>query len=85
MYLPPLTLEHLPYVEEALHQFNGWYPIVLGDINMDLDNALSLQIQCVVELLIEFGLIDLVRNFRHHHQFRDLKTWTQVRQGTVLH
>ena len=38
-YLPPLRLEHLPDVEGGLQRFKIWYHIVLGDLNVDLDNA----------------------------------------------
>ena len=34
-YLPPSTLEHLTDLEEALQRFND--PIVLGDLNVDLE------------------------------------------------
>ena len=33
---------------------------------------------------MHYGLIELVRYFRQRCRFRDLKTWTQVRQGTFL-
>ena len=36
-YLPLLTLEHLPDLDEALKRFRD--PIVLGDLNMDLEKA----------------------------------------------
>ena len=51
---------------------------------MDLDKAWILRIQHVADLLTEFGLIDLVQNFPQRRRFRDLKTWAQVRQGSVL-
>ena len=73
-HLPPLTLEHLSGVEEELQQFKGWYPIVLGDLNVGLDDAQSLRSQRVADLLTEYSLIDLVRNFRQHRRFLDLKT-----------
>ena len=63
MYLPPSMLEHLPDFEEALQQFKGLDPIVLGDFNLDLDNERSSQIQHVVDVLMEFGIIDLVQHF----------------------
>ena len=34
----------------------------------------------VADLLVEYGLIYLVRHFRQHRRFRNLKTWSQVRQ-----
>ena len=61
-YLPPLTLEHLPYLEEALKCFRE--PIVLGDLYVDLKETRSLLIQHVSNLLAKYGLIDLVRHFR---------------------
>ena len=36
-YLPRYMLTQLPDLEEALALFRGQEPIVLGDINMDLD------------------------------------------------
>ena len=81
-YLPPSTLEHLPDLEEALQRFRG--PIVLGDLNVELDEARSLQSQQVADLLAEYGLIDLVHHFRQCRRFWNLKNWYQVRQGTVL-
>ena len=38
----------------------------------------------MVDLLTEFGLIDLFRHFFQHLWFWDLKTWIKIRQGTVL-
>ena len=78
-YLTPLMLEHLAEVKEAINQFNGQDPVVLGYLNMDLEEAWSSRSQRVVELLMEYGLINLVGNFRECQQFRYLKTWTQVR------
>ena len=46
-YLPPLTLKHLPDVEDILHWFKGWDPIVLGDLNVDIDGAWSSRSQRV--------------------------------------
>ena len=50
-YLLPSTLEHLPDVKEALQWFKGQDIIFLGDINVDLDDAQSLQSQRVADLL----------------------------------
>ena len=72
-YLPPLTCKHLPDIEEALKRFKE--PIVLGEINVHLDEARSLLIQQVENLLAEYGIIDLVRHFRQCCRFRNLKTW----------
>ena len=63
-YLPPLMLEHLPDVKEALQRFKGRDPIVLGDLNVDLDGARISRSQCMADLLTEYGIIDLVQQFR---------------------
>ena len=83
-YFPPSTLEHLPYIKEALQRLKGWVPIILGDIKVDLDDAWSSRVQRVADLLMEYCLIDRVRCSRQRCWFLDLKTWTQFRQSTVL-
>ena len=82
LYLPLLTLEKLPDLEEALQRFRD--PIVLRDLNVDLDKARSPQSQQVADLLAKYGLIDLVRHFCQCRRFWVQKNWSQVWQGTVL-
>ena len=84
-YLPPSTLKHLLDFDETLQCFKGLDPIFLGNFNVDLDKSRSLQSQPVAELLMEFGLIDQVRQFQQRRWFWYLMNWTQVRQGTVLY
>ena len=67
-------LEHLPEVEEELQRFKGRDTIVLGYLNVDLDNSQILWSQRVADLLMEYGLIDLVWHFRQCCRFQDLKT-----------
>ena len=81
-YIPLLTMEHLLDLEEALQRFR--YPVVLGELNVDLNKMSSLRIQQVAYLLAEYGLVDQFRHFRQRRRFRNLKTWSQVRQGTFL-
>ena len=50
-YLPPLTMEHLPYFNEELQRFKVRDTIVLGDLNVELDNVRTLRIQSMAELL----------------------------------
>ena len=63
-YLRPLTLEHIPDIEEALQRFKVWDTIVLGDLNVDLNDARSSQSQRVANLLTDFGLINLIQHYR---------------------
>ena len=78
------ALDHLPDFKEALQLFKGLAPILLGYFKVDLDDSRSSKSQRMVDLLTEFSLIDLVCHFQKYRRFRDLKTWTQVRQGTVI-
>ena len=75
-------MEHLPDIEDSMKRFKD--PIVLGELNMDLDRARSLRSQRVMDLLVEYGLIYLVRHFQQHCRLLNLNTWSQVWQGTVL-
>ena len=84
VYLPPTTLNHPPDLEEATERFWGQDPIVLGDLNVDLDEARNPRSHLVADLLMEFYLIKLMRHFRKHLHFHHLKSWTQVYQGTML-
>ena len=81
-YLSPSTLKHLPDLQEALKCFRD--PIFLGNLNVDLDKVRILRSQCVLDLLAEYDLIDLVRHSQQRRKFRDLNTWSQVRQVTAL-
>ena len=58
-YLPPSNLDHLPELEEALKRFLDKYPIVLGDLNDDIQshNPCSKK---VAEILMEFGMVNLL-------------------------
>ena len=53
-------------------------------LNLELDVARNLHIQLVVYMLTESDLIDLMHHFRKRRRFRNLKTWTQFRKGTML-
>ena len=53
-YLPPLTLEHLPDLEEALRRFRD--PIFLRDLTVELDKARIPRSQQVADLLV--GYVD---------------------------
>ena len=83
-YLTPLTLNHLPDLEEELQRFKGLGSIIIGDFNVDLDAVQSSRSELLADLLMEFGLIDLIWHFRQCLRFLYLKTWAQFRQGTVI-
>ena len=81
-YLHPSKLDHLLDLEESLKRFRDY--IVLGELNMDLNESRSLRSQRLADLLIEYGLIYLVHHFHQSRRCRNLKNCSQVRQGTVL-
>ena len=84
-YLPLSTIDCLEYLEEALNRFPGWDPIVMGDLNADIDHLQNPQSQQVAGFLASFGLVDLLRHFRQQMRFRHMKTWWKARQGKLLH
>ena len=65
-YLSPYTLEHLPDLDEDLTRFSVQDPIVVGDINADIRQVQNPCIQKVSDLLIEFGMLYLLRYFRQN-------------------
>ena len=81
-YLPLSMIKYLLELEEALKRFKD--PILLGELNVDLNWTRKPWIWQVADPLTKYGLIDLVRHFCQQRRFRNLTTWSQVRQGTVL-
>ena len=63
-YLPPSILDHPPDLEEAPKNFLGRYPIVLGDLNTDIDRLRNSHDQQVSDFLASFGLVDFLAYFR---------------------
>ena len=83
-YLLTTTLAHLPNLEEDLERFRGQDLILMGNLNVDLDEAQKPRSQIVAIMLTEFGIVNLMHHFWKHRRFCHLKTWAQVQQGNVL-
>ena len=83
-YLLPSTLEHLLVLEEALTRFWDHSPIVVGDLSANIGQYQNLYIHQVAELLMEFGIMDLLLHFRQRCWCQHMKTWYWVRQGRVI-
>ena len=62
-YLSPLTLCHLPYLEELLNCFMGRHFVVLGDPNADISRFINPRDQQVTDLLASFSMVDLLDRF----------------------
>ena len=75
-YLLPSTFSHLPDLEESLARFQVQYPIVLVDLNVNMDEAQNPRSRLVSNLLTEFVLIDFMHHFRQLLRFHNLKMWT---------
>ena len=56
-YLPPSTLDHLPYLEDDLNRFLGSDHVVLGNLNLYIVFLKNPQYQYVADLLVSFGLV----------------------------
>ena len=54
--------------------FRGEDPILLGDINVDLDEAQNPCSQLVADLLTKFDLINLMNRFRQRLRCCHMKT-----------
>ena len=64
VYLPTSTLEHLLDLEEALKNFRDEDAIVLENLKANIGQDQNLRSQYVADLIMEFGLVDLIHNFR---------------------
>ena len=62
--LPHFTQENVRAFEDSLTCFWYQYSIVLGDLNTNILQAQNPHIQQVAELLMDFGLMDLLHHFR---------------------
>ena len=81
-YLPLPKLKYLPDLEDSLKCYRE--PIVLGELNINLDQVRIPHIQRVADLITDYSLVDLVRHFFQRRRFRHLKTLSQVQQETVI-
>ena len=77
-------LSNLSNLEEALEFFWGQYPILMGDLNLELDDSQNPRSQLVDNILTEFFLIDLMHHFRQRRRFLYMNMLTYTQQATVL-
>jgi hypothetical protein len=71
--LPPNDLDDLPYLDEALRKFPDCTPIILGDLNVDLNqkNSRATKINAA---FAPYGLLDLLLHFKQCRVARNLIT-----------
>ena len=51
---------------------------MLGDLNADIGQSQKPLSQQVADILMEFGLVDLLHYFQKRWWFHHIKTWSQV-------
>ena len=83
-YIPNSTLDHLQDLEEALTRFRDHYPIVLEELNVNIVQSHNLHIQQVADLLMDFGLVEILLHSRQRWKFRHMKKCLQVISGRLL-
>jgi exonuclease III len=79
VYLPPKTLDDLPYLNEALTRFNNsrTTPVILGDLNTELQDNSSPRTTTIHAVISTYNLQDLLPMFRQRPPFKQLFTWRQ--------
>ena len=82
-YLPPGDLEDLPYIIEALQRYPE-PPILLGDLNVMLDDPSDNRNNEVADTLAGFSFIDMLPLFWQRRKYRSLATWRQWRDRTLI-
>ena len=76
-YLPPNDLDDLPHLDEALRRFPKLTPIVLGDLNVDLDRRITRATR-LNATLAPYGFLDLLKHYKQRPKARNLFTYRQV-------
>ena len=73
-----------PEFEEALARFQYHYQIVLGDPSINIIQAHNPHNQKVYDLLMYFGLMELLLHFRKSWRYHNMKTWLRLRKGRAM-
>ena len=70
VYIPPNDLTTLGYLEQALERFPTGNPVVLGDLNVNLESPRDEREMEIVDLLCTSGLQDMMSHFKLRHAFQ---------------
>ena len=65
VYLPPPTIDHLPYIEDEINRLPGRDSIIIGCLKADIGRLQNLQSQQVAYLLASFVLVNIFVHFRN--------------------
>ena len=81
-YLPPADTDTLDYLTAALDCFpRDCIPVVLGDLNVDLDDLRTARDHAIATELMAHSLLNLLHHYRQRRRYRHCHTWSQLRQG----
>jgi exonuclease III len=83
-YLPPGEQVDLEYLTKALERFPNQQPLILGDLNTDLEDPTRPRSIETNNLLSTYGLIDMIAQFQQRRRHRDRTTWFQRKQDTMI-
>lgn len=84
-YIPPSDLDTVEFITQAFEALpRALPPILLGDLNVDLDNPRDERGQAIATEMAGLGLEDLLLHFRQRRGFRHGMTWMQHRDGRTV-
>ena len=84
-YVPPSDRTTLGFVEAALDRLPpDCTPVVLGDLNVDLDDLRDDRDHEIATALTTRNFEDLLGHFRQRHRYRHCQTWSQTRNGEYI-
>jgi endonuclease/exonuclease/phosphatase family metal-dependent hydrolase len=83
VYIPPADVSTLEHVRAALDRFadHPGNPILLGDLNVDLDRPEGEREEEIAVLLAHHSLMNMIPHFRQRAPNAGRKTWRQTRNG----
>jgi endonuclease/exonuclease/phosphatase family metal-dependent hydrolase len=84
-YVPPADLSTMEFVNRAMEALpQGLRPLLLGDLNVDLDDLRNDRARSMAADLASYGFEDLLPHFRQRCGFCHGTTWWQHRDGGTV-
>lgn len=83
VYIPPNDLTTLEFLLQALDRFQNRDPIVLGDLNIDMQSPRDAREVEIAGALSARGLEDMLKHFKQSRGFRHGNSWRQFRGGRL--
>ena len=74
-YIPPSKISTLVNIDQALNRFRGYSPILMGDLNANLDQPTRARDLEIAAAVATAGLEDMLPHFRQRQPFGAGLTW----------